>query len=463
MIDVDLSLEPAHLTDDLARLWPVSGAKVAHLCRRHDPAAGSPVFTVRGEYTSKGWTEWTEGFLYGWALLQFDATGDEEFLRLGRDATVGRMASHITHFGVHDHGFNNISTYGALLRLMREGRIPSDDWERTTYEIALKASGAVQAARWSRTYEGGGFIHSFNGPHSLFADTMRTLRSLSLAHRLDHELLGENDQRVSLLGRMIAHARTTADYAVFYGEGRDIYDEPGRVAHESVFNPTDGRFRTSTTQQGYSAFTTWTRGQGWVMLGYPEQLEFLATVDDSELEEFGGRADVEAWMLRAARVVCDHYLLNTPTDGIPYWDTGAPGLALLPDHQQRPADPFNPYEPVDSSTAAIAAQALVRLGHYLRDRDEEAARRYSAAGLGILRRLLDRAYLIEAGAHQGLLRHGVYHRPRGWDYCPDDDGVPRGEAVMWGDYHLVEAAVLVQRLIDGSPYYTFFGPTDDPR
>ena len=60
------------------------------------------------------------------------------------------MASHVTHVGVHDHGFNNVSTYGNLLRLMREGRVPDDPWERRFYELALKVSGAVQAARWTR-------------------------------------------------------------------------------------------------------------------------------------------------------------------------------------------------------------------------------------------------------------------------------------------------------------------------
>ena len=33
------------------------------------------------------------------------------------------MAPHVTHVGVHDHGFNNVSTYGNLLRLMNEGCI----------------------------------------------------------------------------------------------------------------------------------------------------------------------------------------------------------------------------------------------------------------------------------------------------------------------------------------------------
>jgi unsaturated chondroitin disaccharide hydrolase len=459
MMEIDDTVSPSDLAGALAAFWPVSGRKIASLCKDHDPAIGAPVFTVQGRYTSKGWTEWTQGFQYGWSILQFDATGDEQFLHLGREGTLGHMASHVSHTGVHDHGFNNVSTYGNLRRLMLEGRIPHDDWELSFYEMALKASGAVQAARWSRTFEGSGYIHSFNGPQSLFADTIRSVRSLSLAHHLGHRLMGENDESISLLDRGIEHARNTAEYNVFYGSGRDIYDEWGRVAHESVFNTTDGRFRTSATQQGYSAFTTWTRGLAWVMAGFPEQLEFLQIVGDDELAIHGGRGAVEAFMLRAARAACDYYLLSSPLDGIPYWDTGAPGLVHLPGHADVPADPFNPYEPVDSSSAAIGAQGLLRLGSYLSRQGDSDGARYTSAGLTIVRRLLQAPYLSTSEEHQGLLLHGVYHRPRGWDYCPDPDGVPRGEAVMWGDYHLVEVALMVKRMIDGNPnYYTFFGP-----
>ena len=124
-----------------------------------------------------------------------------------------------------------------------------------------------------------GFIYSFNGPHSLFADTIRSLRALAMAHRLGHVLMGERDAKISLLGRLLAHARATANYAVYYGEGRDFYDLRGRVAHESVFNKNNGDYRCPNSQQGFSPFTTWTRGLAWIMCGYPEQLEFLATLD----------------------------------------------------------------------------------------------------------------------------------------------------------------------------------------
>ena len=104
------------------------------------------------------------------------------------------MAPHVSNVGVHDHGFNNLSTYGNLRRLMREKRIKPDEWEMSFYELAIKTSGAVQAARWA-TLADGGYIYSFNGPHSLFIDTMRSLRILGLAHQLGHVLMGENDGR----------------------------------------------------------------------------------------------------------------------------------------------------------------------------------------------------------------------------------------------------------------------------
>ncbi|MGI9584999.1 MAG: glycosyl hydrolase [Acidimicrobiia bacterium] len=460
MIEIDTAIEPTTLTADLARLWEISGPKIRRLCLRSSPDLATPVYTVEGHYTSRGWTEWTQGFLYGESILQFDATGDDEALALGRRLTRDHMTAHLTHEGVHDHGFNNVSTYGNLRRLMLEGRIPFDAWELAFYENALQVSGAVQAMRWTETAGGGGFIHSFNGPHSLFCDTIRSLRSLVLAHQLGHRLLGENDRSISLFERAMQHAATTGAYNVYYGEDRDVYDIRGRVAHESLFNTNDGNYRAPSTQQGYSPFTTWTRGLSWVMSGYAEQLEFLDTVDDEDLELLGGRDQIRSMMLAAATASCDFYIDQTPLDGVPYWDTGAPGLAEMGDYLGRPSDPYNDYEPVDSSAAAIAAQGLLRLGHYLTGAGDSEGDRYTRAGLTTLRTLLGDEYLSLDPEHDGLLLHSVYHRPNGWDRTPEGSNVPSGESVMWGDYHLMEVALYAQRLADGSPYLTFYGPED---
>src|SRR5436190_20367152 len=282
------------------RLFDLSAAKIDAIERTWTPADGAPVFTVEGVYRARGWTEWTQGFQFGSTLLQFDATGDRAFLELGRARTLERMAPHLTHMGVHDHGFNNVSTYGNLWRLAREGRFDADAWEVRFYELALKVSGAVQARRWTRLPDGG-FIHSFNGAHSLFVDTIRSLRALALGHRLGQRLMEEQDASVSLLERLIQHAAATARYNVWYGTGRDRYDVRGRTAHEGLFNVASGTYRGPGTQQGYSPFSTWTRGLAWAMLGYAEQLEFIATVPDPSLDGVGGRSAVEEMVLDAAR------------------------------------------------------------------------------------------------------------------------------------------------------------------
>ncbi|MCX7009421.1 MAG: glycosyl hydrolase [Kiritimatiellaeota bacterium] len=446
-------LTPAALRPKLERFWLLSAQKIRALEKTPLAGGGAPVFTVRGRYTARGWTEWTQGFQFGAALLQFDVTGEREFLELGQRQTVARMAPHLTHFGVHDHGFNNVSTYGNLWRLMNAGRIGDSDWERNFYELALKVSGAVQAQRWTSLPEGG-YIHSFNGPHSLFADTIRSLRSLALAYKLGHELCHENDRRVSLLERLIQHAQTTVKYNVYFGKGRDNYDTPGRVAHESIFNLTDGCYRCPSSQQGFSPFTTWTRGLAWILLGCTEQLEFIATLSDAELKPFGGHSAVRELFLRPALATADYYIEQSATDGIPYWDTGAPGLAQLGDYLNRASEPFNDHEPVDSSAAAIAAQGLLRLGHLL---GKQSGRKFWNAGLTVLNTLLDEPYVSTSAKHQGLILHSVYHRPKGWDYVPRGQKIPCGESSMWGDYHAREAALLVQRVADSAPYYTFFG------
>src|SRR6267378_2538020 len=135
---IDHRLTPKKLLPKIQRLFELSAAKILSIEKIWNPAKGTPVFTVRGKYTSRGWTEWTQGFQFGSALLKFDATGDEQFLEIGRKKTVAMMASHVSHFGVHDHGFNNISTYGNLWRLMRESKIPFNEQEKNFYELALR-------------------------------------------------------------------------------------------------------------------------------------------------------------------------------------------------------------------------------------------------------------------------------------------------------------------------------------
>jgi len=456
MINIDYSLKAADLTNKLKRFWELSGEKINLLEKNYDNAKGSPVFTINGKYTTRGWTEWTQGFQFGSAILQYDATGEKSFLESGRKKTLEVMAPHISHTGVHDHGFNNVSTYGNLLRLMKEDKTPFNEWEKNFYELALKISGAVQAGRWT-VIKNGGFIHSFNGPHSLFVDTIRSCRALVVSYCLGHIFQSEGDVKIDLLDRTIQHLRATANYSVFYGEGRDVYDIWGRTAHESIFNVKDGNFRCPNSQQGYSGFTTWTRGLAWAMCGFAEELEWIDTLNDEKLLQYGRKDVITSLLLKSATATCDFYIENSCTDGIPYWDTGAPGLFQMGDYLNKPADPYNSFEPVDSSAAAIGSQGLLRLGKYLKDKgDNENGNRYYQAGLKVLNTLLDEPYLSTNSKHEGMILHSIYHRPNGWDHIPEGSKIPNGESSMWGDYHMREASLYLQRIINNEKYYTFF-------
>jgi hypothetical protein len=456
MIRWDKNIEPAALTGKLNRFWELSGRKILLINKEYDESKGSPVFTVEGKYTTRGWTEWTQGFRYGSAILQYDVTGEKHLLEHARERIVKVMAPHLSHTGVHDHGFNIVSTYGNLLRLMGEGKIPPDAWEQEFYALALKISGAVQASRW-RTLNDGGFIYSFNGPHSLFVDTIRSCRSLIISNLLGHVLMGEGDVKINLLERALQHMRVTANYSVYYGEGRDAWDVRGRTAHECIFNIKDGSFRCPATQQGYSGLTTWTRGLAWAMCGFSELLEWIDVYKQAGGTFPDSLQDSDTIALKAAMATCDFYIENSPTDGVPCWDTGAPLLHRMGDYLNKPSDPFNEYEPVDSSAAAIASQGLLRLGRYMVSKGRETeGNRYWQAGLKIVGTLLEEPYISLDPGHQGLMLHTIYHRPKGWDHITAGSKIPNGESCMWGDYHIREVCLYLQRIIDQRDYLTFF-------
>src|ERR1700679_2913446 len=135
---IDPQTAPTTLEKSTTRVFELASQKIQELDRTWVSSRGTPVFTAAGKYTTRGWTEWTQGFQYGCALLAFDGTSDRQLLDLARKNILRAMTPHITHIGVHDHGFNNLSTYGNLRRLMREGRIPHNEWELTFYELAIK-------------------------------------------------------------------------------------------------------------------------------------------------------------------------------------------------------------------------------------------------------------------------------------------------------------------------------------
>jgi unsaturated chondroitin disaccharide hydrolase len=135
----------------------------------------------------------------------------------------------------------------------------------------------------------------------------------------------------------------------------------------------DGSVLERGTVNGYADDSTWARGQAWAIHG---------------LASAGYRDEAE----RATR----WFLGHLPEDGIPPWD-------------------FDREAPKDSSSAAIAASALLGLGW-----DDDARRLLEALA----------AHCLNRGEGDGILLHCAYRPAR---------GVALDCASVWGDFFFLDA------------------------
>jgi unsaturated chondroitin disaccharide hydrolase len=348
----------------------------------------APIYTEHGRWTRPQymWTDWCPGFYAGMMWLAYEHTGENKWRQVA-EAYTRSLEPRKFDRDVHDLGFIFMSTADRWHRLL-----PEADPAKQRLKDILITAGTVQSFRWKETGEDH-YIYSFNGPQSLFIDIMMNIRLLFRAH----ELGGSGE----LYRKAVTHAKTTEKYLVRKA-GPRLVDGEGKVIHEAIFNPARGEFRNLSTQQGYSPFTCWARGLAWALYGFTDT--YLFTRDP--------------FFLETAERCAGFYLEHTPDGGVPYWDYGAPEI---------------PGEPLDSSSAAIAAGAFLKLKNI--EGTRRGAATYRQTAMTILSTLTGEDFLgAHNPAYEGILRHGVYHRPMNW-------GVD--ESVMWGDYFFMEALYTV--------------------
>jgi unsaturated chondroitin disaccharide hydrolase len=332
----------------------------------------TPMYTVGGRWHREGerWTPWCEGFFPGILWLLHRATGDAAWRRLAEDYTRP-LAPRRHDRTVHDLGFLFLSTY---LR-----------WYELTGDPALRdvlvEAGRTLALRRQKS----GYLASFVGPHSLFIDIMMNVPLVFWAANV----AGDDALRQVAL----EHCRTTA---------RTLVRPDGGTAHEGIFDLETGQFLRQCTHQGWSASSTWSRGQAWALYGFTTSYRLSGAAE----------------FLDTARRCADFYLRRAPAGLVPRWDFDLPPEA----------PPF-----WDSSAGAIAASGLWDLAAAVGPGPD--ADRYRTAALTILHTLCSDAFLARGRpGWEGILLRGVYHIHKGL-------GV--NESVAWGDYFFVEALVKV--------------------
>ncbi len=170
----------------------------------------------------------------------------------------------------------------------------------------------------------------------------------------------------------------------------------GSTIQLGYFNSLTGAFVGADVKQGYSATSTWSRGQAWAMSAFTDAWQQTGNTQ----------------FLQIATKLANYWLANVPSDGVPYWDFAAAGIP-------------NTYR--DSSAAAVAADVLLQLSQTEPDLTDAA--RYGHAAQTTLTSLLSPSYFAEGAASPGLLLHGAAWVSKGHT----------DNALIYGDYYLLQA------------------------
>lgn len=218
-------------------------------------------------------------------------------------------------------------------------------------------------------------------------------------------------------------------------DGRPMYS----TFHVINFDPVSGNVKEKRTGQGYSASSTWARGQAWGILGYAQT--YLWTKNADFLDAACGLAEYLMFRLETSPSCVE---IPVPGQGrtkgrhVPLWDFDAP------------IDETSPLR--DSSAGIIAANGLLVLSQALAGYGSvELSARYLSMATLIVKDTLDFSLStekarvvvsetgevvgqdVEQGAHfEAILKnatanHNAKDYRRYWDH-----------GLVYGDYYLIE-------------------------
>ncbi len=314
--------------------------------------------------------DWTSGFYPGVLWRMYEMTCKSEWKEKAVSYT-GKLEQEMYNGSNHDVGFRMFCSYGNGLRL-------TDD---PAYIPILIQSAKTLSARY---YDTVGSIRSWdfnqeNWQCPVIVDNMMNLELLFWA----------SEQTGDPIYRDIAvqHALTTLE---------NQYRTNGSAAHVVDYDTLTGEVRQWDTHQGYSAESSWARGQAWGLYGFT--MTYRLTKD----ERFLRHAE------KIAGFLLNHP--NLPEDGVPYWDFDAPGI---------------PDVPRDASAGAIMASALYDLSTF-----SEKGEMFKAKADLILESL-GTTYISAPGENYGfILDHTVGAKP-----MESEVDVP----MNYADYYFLEA------------------------
>ena len=317
-----------------------------------------------GEWELTSPAEWTSGFFAGCLWNAYQLSNDTSWIPDAKNFTEG-LEEQKFNTGTHDLGFMILNSFGNGYKILND-----DEYKG----VVLQAANSL-ATRYNPIV---GCIQSWNGEFQVIIDNMMNLELLFWASK--------NGGGGDLYNMAVSHSNKTIENHV---------REDGSSFHVVVYNEQTGEVIEKRTAQGYSANSTWARGQAWGIYGF--------TMCYRETQDIN--------FLNAAVKMADYFIDHLPADFVPYWDFNLPI-----DHDKK-------YK--DASAAAIALSGLLEMSNYVAD-----GSKYSEAANKIINSLLNN-YLSIGTNSSGIILHCAYNvnstNPYDWD-----------ASVIWGDYYFLE-------------------------
>lgn len=341
------------------------------------PHYGDP---TTGEWTTTPDGFWTGGFWPGCLWLAGDRTGDES-LRAAAEDWTGRLSGRTQSQSVFKGFlFHFSAATGAMVAKSAEaaelGHAAADSLRNEfNPEIGLIPLG--KEAEEAHTV----------------GDDETNIDGISASLVMAWSGVTRGDE--ALVDTAIEHALKSGDYCV---------RQDGSVCQSASFDGETGALLRNYTHKGYRNDSTWTRAQGWAMLGY----SYLAGVRPSD-----------AQVLKMAEKVCDWWIENVPEDLLAYWDFDAPRT---------------PSEPRDTSGTAIATASLLRLAHA--HPDAKKAQKYKNFAERTALMLCNYVTPVTNNdtRPEGILTQGCFDKTR--ELATDNE-------LIWGDYFLLETLLIL--------------------
>ena len=334
--------------------------------------------------------QWTCGFWPGELWLCYERTGDDCFLKTGKQLveSFSYRIRHKVEVDHHDMGFLYTPSCVAA-------------WKLTKNRLAREAALLAAHQLVQRFQPQGEFLQAW-GPMddpSRRRFIIDCLMNLPLLYWASEET-GDG----SFAGIARKHTATCLTHSF----------RPDGSTYHTFFMDSDGTPLRGETCQGYRDDSFWARGQAWAVYG--SILSYRYTKNPTALEAFYG--------------ALAFYLSRLPRDMVPCWD-----MIFLPDSG----------EPRDSSSAAIVACGLLEASRLLPGSEGESYLRLAHQMMGVL----VRDYVPENPVPgMGLLLHGTYSKKSPYNTCTPE-GVD--ECTAWGDYFYLEALTRLTK--NWTPYW----------